>query len=390
MALQEPSKIADLFPLSVDIQDEPAAWRRSVPTCPGICLLTDEQDKIIQLFSSASLRRRLTTKLTPQPSDSAKKVDLSAIVRRSHMRQTASPFETNYWYWRAARQLYPKRYRKMVVFGKVWFVQVETDSDIPQWKVVDDPFTQSGISIGPMQTRKSAAELIGELEDIFDLCRYYHVLRKAPHGEACSYFQMGKCPAPCDGTVSMQSYRTTVATSAAWLQGQQVFTADLERQMHRFARNMQFEQAAALKKKLERAQAMHSAFDGNLRPVEQFRLLIAQPGPKKRQVQLFAQQGGQLTDLGATNLVGLNRRICRLIDHWDSFGSSESPSVDAIALTCYHRHRSSREPGLYVMIDENVNASTVADAVAARFDVVDETSDKSPEKSALFEESSSE
>ena len=160
--------------------------------------------------------------------------------------------------------------------------------------------------------------------------------------------------------------------------------------MHRFAHEMQFEQAAACKKKLERAEAVKTASEGNLKPAEEFRFLIAQPGPQKRQVQLFAQQGGRLAELGPTDLAGLGRQVSQLMDRWDEVGADESPSADSIALTCYHRHRSSREPGLYLMIDEASDSETIASAITARFDVVDAVSDNSADKSALFEESSSE
>ena len=37
-----------------------------------------------------------------------------------------------------------------------------------------------------------------------DLCRKHDILVQAPTGQACVYHEMGRCPAPCDGSMTLE------------------------------------------------------------------------------------------------------------------------------------------------------------------------------------------
>src|SRR5947207_15818153 len=67
--------------------------------------------------------------------------------------------------------------------------------------------------VGPVEDKHAAARLIELVEDLFDLCRYYNILLESPRGKACAYKEMGKCPAPCDGSIGIEHYRRMVEWS---------------------------------------------------------------------------------------------------------------------------------------------------------------------------------
>jgi len=75
------------------------------------------------------------------------------------------------------------------------------------------------------------AGLIEIAEDAFDLCRYYNVLVEAPGARACAYKEMGKCPAPCDGSISMEQYRGMVEWSAQGMVDPATLVRDHTRRM---------------------------------------------------------------------------------------------------------------------------------------------------------------
>ena len=96
----------------------------------------------------------------------------------------------------------------MIGFGPSWFIHIDPQAPLPRFEPTSRVYQQPGMYWGPYATRGDAAEVIADLEDLFDLCRYHDILDKSPHGQACAYFEMGKCPAPCDGSVPAETYRS--------------------------------------------------------------------------------------------------------------------------------------------------------------------------------------
>ena len=89
------------------------------------------------------------------------------------------------------------------------------------------------------------------VEDAFDLCRYYNVLVEAPHGKACAYKEMGKCPAPCDGSISLEQYRRLVDWSLATLIDPAQMIRQQTQRMQLAASDLKFEAAAKIKAYIE-------------------------------------------------------------------------------------------------------------------------------------------
>src|SRR5256885_1820097 len=104
-----------------------------------------------------------------------------------------------------------------------------------------------GMVIGPLEDKHAAARLIQLVEDSFDLCRYYNILVESPNTKACAYKEMGKCPAPCDGTISMDEYRRGIERSAQVLIRPEDFLTEQDARMQKLAGELQFEQAAKVK-----------------------------------------------------------------------------------------------------------------------------------------------
>src|SRR5205807_1860255 len=99
-------------------------------------------------------------------------------------------------------------------FRPAWFVHVNPDANFPRYTKTIDLTTKTGVLIGPVEDKHAAARLIQLAEDSFDLCRYYNILVESPNARACAYKEMGKCPAPCDGSITMDQYRAMVSASA--------------------------------------------------------------------------------------------------------------------------------------------------------------------------------
>src|SRR5207244_13517095 len=131
------------------------------------------------------------------------------VVRKIYWKRVDSGFEADWVYYEAARQLFPDSYRGMVGFRPACFIHVNPETNFPRYtKTID--LAKRGELLGPIEDKHAAGTLIELVEDAFDLCRYYNILVQAPHGRACAYKEMGKCPAPCDGSIDMDQYRLMI------------------------------------------------------------------------------------------------------------------------------------------------------------------------------------
>src|SRR4051812_222786 len=227
------------------------AFLKQVPAKWVVYLLADADDRAVQLLCVKNLRnslkRRLGTDEAAGPSKPSKRVDYRDLVRRIHWRRVDSAFEADWVYYEAARLLFPRTYQGMVGFRPAWFVHVNPDANFPRYTKTIDLTTKTGMLLGPVEDKHAAARLIQLAEDGFDLCRYYNVLVEAPAGKACAYKEMGRCPAPCDGTISMPQYRRLVQWSAETLVDPDPFRQEQTRRMQQAAAELRFESAAKVK-----------------------------------------------------------------------------------------------------------------------------------------------
>ncbi len=231
---------------------------QSLPARPGVVLLADAAGRPVLLALGQNLRQLIHHRLTaPVAEGPTRRANLAEVTRQLRWRETFSRFESMFVHWRCARLLQPRAYRKSLAFGSAWMVRVDPGAAHPRFEATSTfraSDAATAIYFGPYATRKLAEQWIAALEDLFDLCRYHDILVQAPHGEACAYFEMGKCPAPCNGTIAMEAYREMIASAAAFTAGDRAAAvAGVEARMQRESAALRFERAAAIHKSLRAA-----------------------------------------------------------------------------------------------------------------------------------------
>ncbi len=346
----------ELFSESAEYRPEAGA-PLALPTGGGVYLLVDAQDRLVQLASAADLRRAVLNRLAPAhpspapdpgnqaaggttatnatsteptstepnpteptsteppsenassdpeaapgdaalpdvvaPTVSRRRADLSQIVRRVWWEPTHSVFEAACVYHRIARVVLPDTYLKNIAFGPAWFVHVDPDAAIPRFCVGKTVTAAEGTTLGPFSTQQDANRFVQILEDAFDLCRYLHILEQVPHGEPCAYFEMGRCPAPCNASIPMSDYRTMMGAALRFALGQRdEARAGWEQQMRDAATRLEFERASAVKQRIERARQIEHAAFRLVRPIERFSWLVLQRGGGRTRIKPFFVRAG--------------------------------------------------------------------------------------------------
>ncbi len=131
--------------------------------------------------------------------------------------------------------------------------------------------------------------------DAFDLCRYPNILKQAPRGVACAYKEMGRCPAPCDGTEALELYRVRVRVAAESVGAPAAERgAGLALEMKRGGAGGPVEDASVLKKVLDRVQSLDSSGLRGVMTMDRFRHVVAAAGAKRGEARLYGWIGGRL------------------------------------------------------------------------------------------------
>ncbi len=265
-----------------------------VPAKRGLLLLVGEADRPLILLTAADLRARLRGRLAglDERPASRRRVDWRQVTREVLWKLTDSHFETDWQYLEIARRIWPGSFAKMLAWRPARFVHVDATGRVPHFAKVNRLSAPPGVCIGPFPSAKAAQGFIDIIEDGFDLCRDSRRLAQAPRARPCAYRQMGRCLAVCDGSIDMEAYRAAVAQAAAFAAGDRagVF-GDLEAKMKRAAAELRFEEAAALKTRLERLRGLDAPAYAHVVEGEAFQFILVQRGRGKAAKVFLADRG---------------------------------------------------------------------------------------------------
>jgi len=223
-------------------------------------------------------------------------VTYRALVRRVRWRRVYSSFEADWAYYEAARLVFPESYRGMVGFRPAWFVHINPSTQFPRYTKTIDPTIGTGELFGPLEDKHAAARLIALMEDAFDLCRYHQILVQSPNATACAYKEMGKCPAPCDGSISLDQYRRLVDLSVQTLIDPAEAVRQQTSRMKAAAAELRFESAAKIKSYIDQLSQLGKGAFRHVARLRDFCYLSFQHGPQPQQAQakIFLISPGQI------------------------------------------------------------------------------------------------
>jgi excinuclease UvrABC nuclease subunit len=98
---------------------------------------------------------------------------------------------------------------------------------------------------------------------------------------------MGKCPAPCDGSISMQQYHQQIDLALRTLADPSDAVRQHTRRMEQAAAELRFETAAKIKQYVAELSRLGKGAFRHARRLNDFAFLSIQPGPRKGLAKLY-------------------------------------------------------------------------------------------------------
>lgn len=310
---------------------EPGMPLDAIPTRWCVAVLWDAENRPVQAVISKGLRAWLRRRLD-EPLEPSRRADVKSIVRSVSWRRVSSAVEADLVFLDAVRACFPDRWQNLVPDRRAWFVLAEPDGPTPRLRRVDRP--EGAMVYGPFTEKSAADRWIESATDVFDLCRFNHILEQAPDGVACMYKQLGRCDAPCDGSVSVDHYRERMRRAMLAVESPASHLDSLRAKMTAQASEHRFEEAAQTRQQLERFELLAEA--GR---IESFGVYLLAPGPRKGQVKLFRIDSGGWCQL--LSYTGATREMPETGQHVRT-DSEGDPTL--MGIVAWHRVRG--EPGV--------------------------------------------
>lgn len=293
-----------MIPLDCGAAFEPAReeeFYAALPPRPAVFLIQPREDAGTgraepYLLRTADLRRRVE-RLLRVPAQPSKRLNLRAFAGGIRYRLTGSAFEQHVLYYQQAHTLFPRRARQMARLRPPALLKVNLSNAYPRCYVTRRIFSDGAFYFGPFHTRKAADAFAAEFLNFFRIRRCQIKILRDPTFPGCIYSEMKMCLAPCFAGCSKEEHDAEVARVVSFLATSgDSYTAELERERESASDATDFERAAALHKKLEKAAAVLRGLPEIARRVEELDAVILQRAAEDATVAIFVVRGGAIAD----------------------------------------------------------------------------------------------
>ncbi|TVQ61072.1 MAG: hypothetical protein EA378_09475 [Phycisphaerales bacterium] len=340
----------------------------AIPACRGVVVLEAADGRAVLAGVTGDARRFCRARLDESPPDAGPggrpKADLRPVTARVLVYPAASMLAGEAMFLEIARERLPRVARLASERRRGWFVRWNADDPTPTWRKTNLSDVGSGSTngstdgsdlLGPFGTKDAGGRFAEGLDELFELCRYPRELEKAPRGKACAYKEMGKCPAACDGSERMASYRERVRAGVDLTR--EGVPAAIERttvELRSASAAMDFERAAVLKARLDRLGAMGKAPMRHARTLDRFAALAAGPGERGADVLLCVRGWvyalGELCEASeAAAMAGGVREACADAPKFDG----EAARVEAVGLFAHWLYGAAKSRDRAVLVPDD-------------------------------------
>jgi hypothetical protein len=248
------------------------------------------------LLRTGDLRRRLE-RLLREPPEPTKRLNLREFAARIRYRLTGSALEQSLAYYQHARVHFPRRCRDLARLRPPALLKVNLANAYPRCYVTRRILADGGAYFGPFPSRKAAEGFASEFLNLFKIRRCQIRIRRDPSFPGCIYSEMKMCLAPCFAGCSQEEYAAEVVRVTSFLETAGAsYTGDLEREREAASEAQDFERAALVHRKVEKAAHVLRGLPELPRRIEELDAAVVQPAAAENTLAVFAVSGGRIAD----------------------------------------------------------------------------------------------
>ena len=217
---------------------------KELPTDSGVYMMRDGSGAIIYVGKAKNLKNRVRSYWSSAPKPEkvlamvAKVEDFDYLITRSE--EEALVLENN------LIKLHKPFYNILLKDDKLYpFLRIDTSKPFPKVEVIRRLKADHARYFGPYMVGISAAEMLRLIHSAFPIRECSLNMERIPKNHRpCLNAHIGRCLAPCSGTVTREEYHRVVRDVISFLKGNDdTIRKNLERKMAEASEAMQYEQA---------------------------------------------------------------------------------------------------------------------------------------------------
>jgi excinuclease ABC subunit C len=285
----------------------PKAPLSEIPARAGVfALFAADEGAEPYVSRTPNLRRRLGRFLDARPTQS-KRLRLTEKIVRIEYSLTGSDFESLLLLYRVSAQIFGEAVRKRMHLRAPFFLRMSRENAYPRVYVTNRITKSAGDGLfGPFPSRAAAEKFADEMLNFFLLRRCHEDLHPDPAFPGCIYSEMKMCLAPCFKGCTDERYAEEAANVYAFLKTRGTsLIQKLAAERDVSSAELDFEKAAQLHAKLQKAEAVASLASPAVQLLSKMRALIIQPSAVPETVALFLLSHGVLAGPAFYSVVGM-------------------------------------------------------------------------------------
>ena len=229
-----------------------------LPDLPGIYLFKDDQESVLYIGKSKSIRNRVRSYFHGSAKHNLR---IKLMVSRIHdfsLIVTDTEAEALILEEQLIKRHHP-RYNVALKDGKSYpYCKLTVGEMYPRLVLVREKIDSISEYYGPYTSVKDARQVLKAVMTYFPLRTSKMLLDGKKTYRPCLNFQMKRCLAPCQGDVSVEDYEKIVRQVRLFLKGRdQELLQELEKRMKQSSKKLEFEKSAQYR---DQIQAMHRIF----------------------------------------------------------------------------------------------------------------------------------
>jgi excinuclease ABC subunit C len=308
----------------------------AVPTHPAVVLVEPRNELAGAnpfLLRTPNLRQRLVRLLGPAD-PASKRLNLREFAGRVRYRVVGSPFELSFVHWQHARQLWPSGYRERARMRPPVVLKVSLSNVYPRCYATRR-ISADGFYFGPFESRRAADAFASTFLDLFKIRRCQIKIRRDPTFPGCIYSEMKMCLAPCFAGCTKDEYDVEVGRVVAFLASNGAsLTVELEREREAASEALDFERAAAVHRRIEKATEALRGLPELARRLEDLNAVVLQRAAEENTVAVFVVRAGRIEEprlLRFGDLASEPRSVEQILREWldDTRSQTSGPAKTA-------------------------------------------------------------
>jgi len=230
-----------------------------LPNLPGVYLFKDDQDSILYIGKSKSIRNRVRSYFNSSAKHNLRIRLMTSRIHDLSLIVTDTEAEALILEDQLIKRHHP-RYNVALRDGKSYpYCKLTVGEMYPRLLLVREKIDAKSEYYGPYTSVKDARQVLKAVITYFPLRTSKMKLDGTKTYRPCLNFQMERCLAPCRGVVPAEEYAKIVRQVRLFLKGRdKVLIKDLEQKMKKSSERLEFEKSAQYR---DQIQAMRRIFE---------------------------------------------------------------------------------------------------------------------------------